>query len=456
MEQRLIRPPGWRDNDMRNTIITGIILAVLASLPAAYAQESKETPPGDDSPGRSAQLTLDDLRTFTDVFNQARRNYVETVDDKTLLDAAIRGMLKELDPHSSYLPGAELKELNDHSRGRYSGIGVDVSVHDQKIVVNAVIDESPADEAGINPEDIITAINGQPVKGRYLPDVIDELLGEPGTEVIISVLPPGGKEREVRLTRQYIRFPTLSYELLENSYGYFKITQFHKATAIDLEQSLASIKADGTELMGIVIDLRNNPGGILNQAVAMVDGFLDEGLIVSTRGRNSTMRMEFAAQPGQWLPGIPLVVLVDRGTASASEVVAGALQDHDRAVIVGERTFGKGSVQSVLPLRDGSGIKLTTARYYTPSGRSIQAQGISPDIVIKPEVSGSPGDDRKRESDLEGHLGNEEAGTDEKSATVSTGNEAGSIQELLGVLKDAGILTGTPQLQGNSPSGESQ
>jgi carboxyl-terminal processing protease len=208
--------------------------------------------------------------------------------------------------------------------------------------------------------------------------------------------------------------------------------------------------------MGIVIDLRNNPGGILNQAVAMVDGFLDEGLIVSTRGRNSTMRMEFAAQPGQWLPGIPLVVLVDRGTASASEVVAGALQDHDRAVIVGERTFGKGSVQSVLPLRDGSGIKLTTARYYTPSGRSIQAQGISPDIVIKPEVSGSPGDDRKRESDLEGHLGNEEAGTDEKSATVSTGNEAGSIQELLGVLKDAGILTGTPQLQGNSPSGESQ
>ena len=437
-------------------MIIWIILATLAGLPAAYAQESEEPPPDGDPPGRSAQLTLDDLRTFTDVFNQARRNYVETVDDKTLLDAAIRGMLKELDPHSSYLPGNELKELNDNSRGRYSGVGVDVWVRDQKIVVNAVIDESPADEAGINPEDIITSINGQPVKGRYLPDAMDELLGEPGTEVVISVLPPGGEEREVRMIRQYIKFPTLSFELLENSYGYFKITQFHKETAIDLEQSLASIKADGIELKGIVIDLRNNPGGILHQAVAMADGFLDEGMIVSTRGRNSTMRMEFSAQPGQWLPGIPLVVLVDRGTASASEVVAGALQDHDRAVIVGERTFGKGSVQSVLPLRDGSGIKLTTARYYTPSGRSIQAQGIRPDIVIKPEVSDSEGDDRKRESDLKGHLGKEEAGTGEKVTADGTRNEDVSMQELLAVLKDAGILTGTPQLQDNSPSGESQ
>lgn len=396
-------------------------------------------------------MTLDDLRTFTDVFNQARRNYVEQVDDKTLLDAAIRGMLKELDPHSSYLPGEEFKELKDTSRGRYSGVGVDVRVKDGKIVVSAVIDGSPADLAGINPGDIITSIGGRAVKGRYLPEVMDELLGEPGTGVEVKVLGPDGDERDISMVRKYIEYPTLSFRQLDNSLGYFKITQFHRDSAIHLEQSLKSIAADGINLRGVIIDLRDNPGGILQQAVAMADGFLDEGLIVSTRGRNSTMQMEFSAQPGQWLPGVPLVLLVDRGTASASEVVAGALQDHKRALVVGERTFGKGSVQSVLPLRNGAGIKLTTARYYTPSGRSIQAEGIYPDIVIEGSA-----DQRKRESDLERHLGRETTPAEPGSSGSTDSLQDYSIEEVLAVLREAGILAAAPAATGTTDQDQSE
>jgi carboxyl-terminal processing protease len=380
-----------------------LALCLLAS-PPAFAQ----TPPdgtGAEASGTHSrtQLTLDDLRTFTDVFNQVRRNYVEPVDDKTLLDAAIRGMLSELDPHSAYLGNDEYRDLNDTSRGRYSGIGVNVRPEDGFITVDAIINGSPADQAGINPGDVITSINGNPVRGRYLPDAIDEIDGEPGTGLTMEVLTPEGDTREVVLQREYIQYPTLSYELLEQSWGYFRLSQFHRESAVHLREALESITAEGTLLRGLIIDLRNNPGGVLQPAVAIADGFLDGGLIVFTRGRNQTMQMEFTAQPGQWLEDIPLVLLVDRGTASASEVLAGALQDHGRALLIGEQTFGKGSVQSVLPLRNGAGIKLTTARYYSPSGRSIQAMGVTPDIIID-EASRDDADGRGRESDLAGHL----------------------------------------------------
>ncbi|MFB3077979.1 MAG: S41 family peptidase, partial [Lysobacterales bacterium] len=331
------------------------------------------------------QLTLDDLRTFTDVFSQIRRNYVEEVDDKTLLNAAIKGMLSELDPHSSYLPADDYKQLDDSAHGRFSGIGVDVGIQGRKIVVRSVISPSPADRGGINPGDIITAIDGNPVRGRLLRDALDEIKGEPGSTVTLTILPsdPGGKERKVELVREYVNIPAMSFELLDQHFGYFRISFFHKNSAINLAESLESIEQDGIELRGLIIDLRNNPGGVLQTAVEMADGFLEEGLIVTTKGRNATMQMEFRARAGEWLPGVPLIVLVDRGSASASEVLAGALQDHGRALIVGERTFGKGSVQSILPLRNGSGIKLTPARYYTPSGRSSQAEGIRPDLVVE-------------------------------------------------------------------------
>jgi carboxyl-terminal processing protease len=394
-----------------------------------------------ESPGQTAQLTLNDLRTFSDVFNQLRRNYVEEVDDKTLLDSAIRGMLMELDPHSSYLGPEQLENLEDMSHGRYSGIGVNVGVEDYRIVVKSILVDSPADEAGLNPGDVITSIDGEAVEGRYLPDAIDELDGDPGTEVTVRFITGEGEEREVALQREYLQIPTLSYVPLEHGYGYFKLTHFHRDSAGDLEQTFESIRSSGVELQGVVLDLRDNPGGVLQPAIAIADGFLDEGLIATTRGRNESMQLEFKAQPGQWLPGIPVILLVDRGTASASEVLAGALQDHRRALVVGEQTFGKGSVQSVIPLRNGGGIKLTTARYYTPSGRSIQAAGIRPDIVIEEGSYADASDHRVRESDLDRHLDGEiivRASPDELSA----GPLDFPMDEALEVLDQAGLLSG--------------
>lgn len=417
-----------------------IALLFLSGASLVSAQQEASDARHERQAAQVSQLTLDDLRTFTDVFNQARINYVEDVDDKTLLDAAIRGMLLELDPHSAFLPAKELGELNDAARGRYSGIGIEVRVRDDKLVINAIINDSPADLAGINPGDVITSIDDNPIAGRYLPDAMDDLLGKPGTEVKLIVLPDEGEERELTITRQYIVLPTLSFQLLEESYGYFKITQFHRESAIHLEEALESIRSDGIELKVLVLDLRDNPGGVLQPAVAMADGFLDEGVIVSTRGRNSTMQMEFSAQPGQWLPGTPVMLLVDRRTASASEVFAGALQDHSRAVIVGERTFGKGSVQSVLPLRNGDGIKLTTARYYTPTGKSIQAAGIEPDVVIEWAVDTDSDTDQTREADLEGHLVRETKPDDTTSDEATSLLAGFPLEEVLNVLREAGIV----------------
>jgi len=404
------------------------------------AQDRDDAPPQADSPQGSAQLTLDDLRTFTDVFNQVRRNYVEEVDDHTLLNAAIRGMLMELDPHSSYLPPSDYRQLEDNSQGRYVGVGIDVQQRGDRIVVKAVINDSPADEAGINPGDAIIAIDDNPIEVAYGPDAIDRLMGEPGTVVALQILTPAGQQRSVTLERKYLQIPALRFELLDQSWGYFKVAMFHRDSGRDLEQSLDSIAADGIRLRGLVIDLRGNPGGVLQGAVELADGFLDEGLIVSTRGRNSTMQMEFSAHPGQWLPDVPLLILVDRGSASASEVFAGALQDHRRAVIVGERTFGKGSVQSVLPLRNGGGIKLTTARYYTPSGRSIQAEGIEPDVVYEAGGMAEADFDRDREADLARHLDQVapvESGAEEPAPDM---RQSFPLEEALKVLEEAGIL----------------
>ncbi len=427
---------------MCKSLLTGLLL--LAFTTVANGQESPDEVEQARPGSGAAQLTLADLRSFTDVFSQIRRNYVVEVDDKTLLNAAIKGMLSELDPHSAYLPADDFKQLDDSAHGRYSGIGVDVGIQGQKIVIRSVIVPSPADKAGINPGDIITAINGNPVKGRLLQGSIDEIQGEPGTTVTLTILPAGadGKERKVELTREYLNIPTLSFELLDQQYGYFRLSFFHKNSAKDLQESLDSIKQDGIVLRGLIIDLRNNPGGVLQPAVEMADGFLDEGLIVSTKGRNATMQLEFRAHEGQWLPGVPLIVLVDRGSASASEVLAGALQDHGRALIVGERTFGKGSVQSILPLKNGAGIKLTTARYYTPSGRSIQAEGIRPDLVVERVEIVDANDQRLREADLKRHLDND---TDVKAVIPDVSvraEEDFALHEALSILKGADILSG--------------
>ena len=416
-------------------------LGALLLTAAAPAQTGRPEADGDTQPTATAQLTLDDLRTFTDVFNQVRRNYVENVDDRTLLESAIRGMLSELDPHSSYISGDDYRDLRDSSEGHYEGIGVDVEPRDGRIAVISVINDGPADRAGINPGDIITAIDGEPVEGRDPEEAIDTLLGKAGTTVDLVILTPEGDERSAKVQREYLQIPTMWFRLLDRSWGYFHIGVFNKDSAVDLKKSLDSIDEDGIALRGIVIDLRDNPGGVLQGAVEMADGFLEEGLIVTTRGRNSAMQMEFRAHPGQWLPGVPLVLLVDRGTASASEVLAGALQDHRRALIVGERTFGKGSVQSVLPLRNGDGIKLTTARYYTPSGRSIQAKGIDPDVVYEAGGVANPEAGRKREADLERHLDRDPTAAPESGNAGSPANGI-DLDEALRVLEEAKILVG--------------
>jgi len=420
---------------------TLLLLLSVALSPYAYSQA--DSPDADTkAEAGAAQLTLDDLRTFTDVFSQIRRNYVEEIDDRTLLNAAINGMLSSLDPHSAYLPAQDLKQLDQSADGHYIGIGVDVGIVDRKIVVRNVIVPSPADSADINPGDIFTAINDKAVKGRNLQDAIDELKGEPGSTVNISILSPDGKKRDVEVVREFVTLPIVNLRLLDREYAYFRVSVFNRNSAPHLREALESIAEDGITLRGLIIDLRDNPGGVLQQAVSMADGFLDEGLIVSTRGRNSVMQMEFSATEGQWLDDIPLIILVDRGTASASEVVAGALQDHGRAEIVGEPTFGKGSVQSVLPLRNGDGIKLTTARYYTPSGRSIQAEGIRPDIIIEPVDPPDSPDDRPREADLDRHLENEMEVVTELSELETAAANDFSVQEALDILKEAGIVKG--------------
>ena len=357
--------------------------------------------------GSRAQLSLDDLRTFTDVFNQVRKNFVEELDDHELMNAAIRGMLSELDPHSSYMEADEYRQLDDDARGRYSGIGVEIGIQNKQARVVYVMDGGAADKAGVVAGDIITAIDQEDLRGQNLHSAVDRLRGEVGSKVEITVKHENGEVSMLELERGFVEVSSVFSRPVDDDYGYFQVTHFTRKSADELLEQIQYMQ-DNREgpLKGIVLDLRRNSGGVLNAAVTMADGFLDDGLIVSTRGRAEN-QLEYTAKPGQWLEGVPMVVLVDAASASASEVLAGALQDHDRALIIGEKTFGKGSVQSVLSLRNGSGIRLTTSRYYTPNGRSIQAEGIHPDVEITDIQVVENGDKIKREADLDGHLAGE-------------------------------------------------
>jgi carboxyl-terminal processing protease len=397
---------------------------------------------GQQASSVSNAMNLDDLRTFTDVFNQVRKNYVENVDDKQLMEAAITGMLSELDPHSAYLPGDDYEDLDHNSRGEYVGIGVDVAADNGRIVVRKVIVPSPADHAGINPGDVFTSIAGKPVKGRKLQEAIDSLGGPAGSDIEIEVLTSDGESSTKLLKREVLKVPAMSARLFADGIAYFSLSYFHRESAKDLQDSIESIKAEGNPVNGVVLDLRNNPGGVLQSAVDIADGFLDSGTIVSMRGRNATMEMEFTATSGQWFPNAPVVVLVDRGSASASEVVAGALQDHGRALILGERTFGKGSVQTVLPLRNGGGIKLTTARYFTPSGHSIQAEGIIPDLAVEQAMNPVQlTDDRVREADLDRHLESRSEDKAEPAKESVQPEDDFPLYEALKILRGAHLLS---------------
>ena len=344
----------------------------------------------------TAVLPLEELRAFTEVFHRIKTDYVEEVDDKTLLENAIKGMLTGLDPHSSYLTPEDYQELTIGTRGEFGGLGIEVGMDDGFVKVIAPIDDTPAQRAGIKAGDVIIRLDDTPVKGMTLSDAVKIMRGKPGTQIKLTIVRESeDKPLIIEVVRDIIQVKSVKSQMLEPNYGYIRISHFQEHTGEDLEKAVQELKqANHGNFKGLVLDLRNNPGGVLNAAVAVADAFLSEGMIVYTEGRVADASLKFTARPKDVLNGAPIVILVNGGSASASEIVAGALQDHKRAVIMGNKTFGKGSVQTILPMNNNAALKLTTAHYYTPSGRSIQAEGIQPDITLnKLEFSALEEDD---------------------------------------------------------------
>ena len=355
------------------------------------------------------QLPLDDLRKFTEVFERIKRGYVEEISDRELLNKAIKGMLSGLDPHSAYLEPEAFSDLQESTSGEFGGLGIEVGMEDGFVRVIAPIDGTPAKEAGIEAGDMIVKINGAPVKGMTLEEAVKEMRGEPGTTIDLTIRRENESAPiEVQIERAIIEVDSIRTRLLEADYGYVRISQFQQNTGKDFAAAYENlVEENGGKLSGMVLDLRNNPGGVLEAAVEVADSLLNEGRIVYTEGRIESSQLSYTASDGDMAEDVPIVVLINSGSASASEILAGALQDHGRAVIMGTDSFGKGSVQTVMPLGDNYGIKLTTARYYTPDGRSIQAKGIEPDIRVEQAELKDVKDGRRfTEADLPGHLDN--------------------------------------------------
>nr|WP_298132891.1 S41 family peptidase [uncultured Pseudoxanthomonas sp.] len=400
-----------------------LTVALLAALPAWAQQQAPlpETPPvvapsdDPDAAENAPKVPLEEIRRYVAVFNAVKEAYVEPVEDKKLMQSAIRGLLLDLDPHSTYFDKADSEAFDEQANGAYEGIGVELMQQpDRTLLVVSPIDDTPAAKAGIKSGDLITAIDGKPISAE---DGMEPLRGAPGSRIVLTIVREGTpKPFDVSLVRDTIRVASVRSRVLEPGYGYVRISAFQTDTAADFQKQVDKLQENG-KLRGLVLDLRSNPGGLLLAAVQIADDLLDSGNIVSTRGRLSISDSKFDATPGDRLDGAPVVVLVDAGSASASEVLAGALRDNQRARVVGSRTFGKGSVQTVLPLDNGDSVKLTTARYYTPSGKSIQASGIVPDVVVKPETGGKPGSVMEQdgqlfitEATLPGHLRGDEEG----------------------------------------------
>jgi carboxyl-terminal processing protease len=385
-------------------------LAVSAETPKPAGETpevaSKPTP---QAPADAA-LPLDDLRVFVEVFHKVKRDYVEDVSDKKLLENAIRGMLEGLDPHSAYLDETAYSELQEGTTGEFGGLGIEIGSEDGLIKIISPIDDTPASRAGIQAGDTIIRLDGAPVRDMSINEAVKKMRGEVGTSIELTLMREGvAQPLEMQLVRDRIKIRSVRSRELEPGLGYLRVSAFQANTGEDFVAELDRLKAGKDGLKGLILDLRNNPGGVLGAAVAVSDAFLESGRIVYTEGRVADARMSFDAKAPDLLAGAPLVVLINEGSASASEIVAGALQDRGRAVLMGRKSFGKGSVQTILPMNDESAIKITTARYFTPSGRSIQAQGVVPDIEIgkvqlQARAEGDTG--TVSESQLDGHLDN--------------------------------------------------
>lgn len=357
----------------------------------------------------------EDLKVFTDVLGLLQKEYVEETNSKDLIQGAIKGMLETLDPHSAFMPPNMYKEMQEETKGRFEGLGIEITIKEGILTVVSPIEDTPAYKAGIQAGDQIIRINGEPTKNLTLLESVKRLRGPKGTKVTITIMREGfTKPRDFTLVRDVIPIRSVRYELLDKYYGYIRISQFQEKTDGEFEKAIKTLEeqSKGT-LKGLILDMRNNPGGLLDQAVKIADRFIDSGVIVSMQGRREDQKMKFHAHPNGTLSRYPLVVLVNSGSASGAEIVAGAIQDHGRGIILGTQTFGKGSVQTIFPLKDGSGLRLTTARYYTPNGRSIQAKGIVPDIIVKPsqaEEEKAVVPKHPTEKDLERHLNDIEKG----------------------------------------------
>ena len=344
------------------------------------------------------------LSLFGDVFERVRNEYVEEKTDKEIIESAINGMLTSLDPHSGYLPDDNFEAMQVQTRGRFGGLGIEVTMENGFVKVVSPIDDTPASKAGMQPEDFIIAIDGESVLGKNLSEAVDVLRGPIGSEVTITVQRGQAEPFDVTIIRDEIKIRSVRHEIYDNV-GYIRITTFSEQTTPGLVNAIDDIfKSEGENLKGFILDLRNNPGGLLSEAISVSDAFLEGGEIVSTRGREDSQTQHAYARPGDIARGMPLIVLINSGSASASEIVAGALKDHKRAILMGTRSFGKGSVQSIIPMPGHGAIRLTTARYYTPSGVSIQAKGISPDIEVELARIEKLDGGRYREEDLQGAL----------------------------------------------------
>jgi len=328
--------------------------------------------------------TYKQLGLFGEVFDQVRKNYVDDVSNETLVEGAINGMLTSLDPHSNYLNSKNFSDMKVQTRGEFGGLGIEVSMENGLVKVVSPIDDTPAAHAGLKPGDLITHLNGEAVQGLSLQEAVDKMRGPENSDITLTIRREGKEPFDVKLTRAKIKIQSVRSHLEGKDIGYVRITSFNEQTDVGLNNAVKNLKQQANgKLSGLILDLRNNPGGLLDQAVAVSDAFLDKGEIVSTRGRRTDDAQRYNARPGDIVSGLPVAVLINGGSASASEIVAGALQDHHRAVLIGTRSFGKGSVQTIIPLPGHGAMRLTTARYYTPSGRSIQAKGIDPDIIVE-------------------------------------------------------------------------
>ncbi|MFP5401836.1 MAG: S41 family peptidase [Gammaproteobacteria bacterium] len=406
-------------------VMTGMVAGVMISLNfSANADRSTQVP-----------LPVEELRAYADVFNAIKQGYVEPVEDKKLITDSISGMLSGLDPHSAYLDAEAFKDLQVGTQGEFGGLGIEVGMEDGFVKVISPIEDTPAFRAGVLAGDLIVKLDDTPVKGMSLNDAVKRMRGKPRTDITLTIMRKGQPQPIViKLTREVIKVQSVKSKVIEPGFGYLRVAQFQENTAASVVDHLNKLAEQGP-VRGLVLDLRNDPGGLLHGAVGVSAAFLPaDTLVVSTDGRTEDAKREYRATPADYLRGtrddfvrrlpemakdVPMVVLVNAGSASASEIVAGALQDHKRAKVIGTQTFGKGSVQTILPLNNNTAIKLTTARYYTPNGRSIQAKGIEPDIVVEETANGSSR--RVREADLLRHLGNDKEGEVAKEAADAKG-----------------------------------